>query len=266
MVRDEAAMGPCLRRGDGLGLQNPDGYKAWEPIDRAGRRGLRRGDGLGLENPDGYKAWEPIDRAGRRGLRRGAAQVSEKHMNFPLNLGAATSGIALEGEIRRARVAVRRNRRSREGGSLSLVGLPRRSTQGAGDVPPMVVRDEAAMGPCLRRGDGLGLENPGGYKAWEPIGWAGRRGLRRGAAQVSEKHMNFLRNVSAATSGIALEGEIRRARVAVRRNRRSREGGSLSLVEASHRPTLGGGDLPPAVVRDETAMGPCLRRGDEELW
>jgi len=161
---------------------------------------------------------------------------------------------------------VSRNRRSREGGSLSLVGLPRRSTLHAGDVPPAVVRDEAAMGPCLRRGDGLGLQNPGGCKAWEPIGRAGRRGLRRGAAQVSEKHMNFPLNLGAATSGIALEGEIRRVGLALSRNRRSREGGSLSLVGLPRRSTQGAGNVPPAVVRDEAAMGPCLRRGDEELW
>ena len=69
--------------------------------------------------PDGRKAWELIDAAGCRGLKHGAAQVSEKHCNFLINLGGASaadiealgedvrarvlahSGIALEWEIRR---------------------------------------------------------------------------------------------------------------------------------------------------------------------
>jgi UDP-N-acetylmuramate dehydrogenase len=47
---------------------------------------------LRSKNPAGHKAWELVDAAGCRGLRRGDAQVSEKHCNFLLNLGEATSG------------------------------------------------------------------------------------------------------------------------------------------------------------------------------
>ena len=47
--------------------------------------------GSTFKNPPGTKAWMEIDAAGCRGLRRGDAQVSEKHCNFLLNLGAATS-------------------------------------------------------------------------------------------------------------------------------------------------------------------------------
>ncbi|MFT3968369.1 MAG: UDP-N-acetylmuramate dehydrogenase [Sphingobium sp.] len=50
-----------------------------------------RTGGSTFKNPDGHKAWELVDRAGCRGLRRGDAQVSEKHCNFLLNLGEATS-------------------------------------------------------------------------------------------------------------------------------------------------------------------------------
>ena len=79
-----------------------------------------RTGGSTFKNPPGdRKAWELIDAAGCRGLRRGAAQVSEKHCNFLINLGGASaadiealgedvrarvlahSGIALEWEIRR---------------------------------------------------------------------------------------------------------------------------------------------------------------------
>lgn len=48
--------------------------------------------GSTFKNPDGGKAWEHVDAAGCRGLKRGDAQVSEKHCNFLINLGNATSG------------------------------------------------------------------------------------------------------------------------------------------------------------------------------
>jgi UDP-N-acetylmuramate dehydrogenase len=47
--------------------------------------------GSTFKNPDGHKAWELVDQAGCRGLTIGGAQVSEKHCNFLLNLGDATS-------------------------------------------------------------------------------------------------------------------------------------------------------------------------------
>jgi UDP-N-acetylmuramate dehydrogenase len=78
-----------------------------------------RTGGSTFVNPPGHKAWELIDQAGCRGLRIGEAQVSAKHCNFLINLGAATatdleelgeevrrrvlekSGVRLEWEIRR---------------------------------------------------------------------------------------------------------------------------------------------------------------------
>ncbi len=78
-----------------------------------------RTGGSTFKNPEGHKAWALIDAAGCRGLRNGDAQVSEKHCNFLLNLGGATSaqieelgeevrakvlahsGVALEWEIQR---------------------------------------------------------------------------------------------------------------------------------------------------------------------
>ena len=75
--------------------------------------------GSTFKNPLPHKAWQVIDAAGCRGLRIGDAQVSEKHCNFLLNLGSATSadiealgeevrtrvkahsGVALEWEIQR---------------------------------------------------------------------------------------------------------------------------------------------------------------------
>ena len=59
--------------------------------------------GSTFKNPPGTKAWKEVDAAGCRGLRIGDAQVSEKHCNFLLNLGEATSADieALGEEVRR---------------------------------------------------------------------------------------------------------------------------------------------------------------------
>jgi UDP-N-acetylmuramate dehydrogenase len=82
-----------------------------------------RTGGSTFKNPPGNKAWQLIDAAGCRGLTSGAAQVSEMHCNFLINLGNATaadietlgetvrrrvkehSGIDLEWEIKRIGVA-----------------------------------------------------------------------------------------------------------------------------------------------------------------
>ena len=79
--------------------------------------------GSTFKNPQGHKAWVLVDEAGCRGLTRGDAQVSEKHCNFLLNLGAASSadiealgeevrdkvtaksGVTLEWEIQRVGVS-----------------------------------------------------------------------------------------------------------------------------------------------------------------
>ncbi len=75
--------------------------------------------GSTFKNPEGRKAWELVDAAGCRGLTLGGAQVSEKHTNFLINTGTATSadieglgelvrdkvyaatGVSLEWEIQR---------------------------------------------------------------------------------------------------------------------------------------------------------------------
>ena len=62
-----------------------------------------RTGGSTFKNPAGHKAWALIDAAGCRGLKVGGAQVSEKHCNFLLNLGSASSADieALGEEVRR---------------------------------------------------------------------------------------------------------------------------------------------------------------------
>ena len=85
-----------------------------------------------------------------------------------------------------------------------------------------------ASQPIRAKTGGSTFKNPPGRKAWELIDHAGCRGLTHGAAQVSEKHCNFLINTDDAsaadiealgeevrrrvleTQGIALEWEIKR--------------------------------------------------------
>jgi len=89
-----------------------------------------------------------------------------------------------------------------------------------------------ASQPIKSRTGGSTFKNPPGHKAWQLIDQAGCRGLMRGAAQVSEKHTNFLINTGEAsatdlealgeevrrrvkeTSGITLEWEIKRVGIA----------------------------------------------------
>src|SRR3546814_10236482 len=51
----------------------------------------------------GHKAWQLVDAAGCRGLKIGGAQVGEKHTNFLINTGDASSADieALGEEVRR---------------------------------------------------------------------------------------------------------------------------------------------------------------------
>jgi UDP-N-acetylmuramate dehydrogenase len=71
-----------------------------------------------------------------------------------------------------------------------------------------------ATQPVRARTGGSTFKNPPGAKAWQLVDAAGCRGLRRGAALVSELHANFLLNTGGATAA-ELEGlgEDVRARV-----------------------------------------------------
>ncbi len=89
-----------------------------------------------------------------------------------------------------------------------------------------------ASQPIKSKTGGSTFKNPPGHKAWQLIDDAGCRGFKVGAAQVSEKHTNFLINTGDATatelealgedvrkrvkekSGITLEWEIKRVGVA----------------------------------------------------
>jgi UDP-N-acetylmuramate dehydrogenase len=77
-----------------------------------------------------------------------------------------------------------------------------------------IAEKRADSQPVRARTGGSTFTNPLGHKAWELIDRAGCRGLRRGDAQVSEKHCNFLLNLGGATAAdIEDLGEEVRARV-----------------------------------------------------
>ena len=59
--------------------------------------------GSTFKNPPAARAWELVDTAGCRSLTLGGAQVSQKHTNFLINTGTATSTEieALGEEVRR---------------------------------------------------------------------------------------------------------------------------------------------------------------------
>jgi UDP-N-acetylmuramate dehydrogenase len=68
--------------------------------------------------------------------------------------------------------------------------------------------------PIREKTGGSTFQNPPGENAWRLIDQAGLRGHRRGGAQVSEKHCNFLINTGAATAAdIEGLGEEVRAKV-----------------------------------------------------
>ncbi len=68
--------------------------------------------------------------------------------------------------------------------------------------------------PIREKTGGSTFKNPPGHSAWKLIDAAGCRGLRKGGAQVSEMHCNFLINTGDATAAdIEALGEEVRARV-----------------------------------------------------
>jgi UDP-N-acetylmuramate dehydrogenase len=94
-----------------------------------------------------------------------------------------------------------------------------------------LVEQRESTQPVRTRTGGSTFKNPPGQKAWQLIEDAGCRGLKRGEAQVSPMHCNFLVNLDAASaadieglgedvrarvkkkSGVALEWEIKRVGV-----------------------------------------------------
>ena len=77
-----------------------------------------------------------------------------------------------------------------------------------------ITEARASSQPVNTRTGGSTFKNPTGAKAWELVDRAGGRGLRRGMAQVSEMHCNFLVNLGGATAAdIEGLGEELRSRV-----------------------------------------------------
>jgi UDP-N-acetylmuramate dehydrogenase len=91
--------------------------------------------------------------------------------------------------------------------------------QGARDEPAAIrarmeelSANREASQPIKSKTGGSTFKNPLGHKAWQLIDQAGCRGLKIGAAQVSEKHTNFLINTGDASAADleALGEEVRK--------------------------------------------------------
>ena len=92
-------------------------------------------------------------------------------------------------------------------------GLPAAPEAIQAEMDRIAASREASQ-PLRSKTGGSTFKNPPGEKAWALIDAAGCRGLRRGDAQVSEKHCNFLLNLGNAAAGdIEALGEDVRARV-----------------------------------------------------
>ena len=109
-------------------------------------------------------------------------------------------------------------------------GIPDKPDAIKARMEELAANREASQ-PIRAKTGGSTFKNPPGQKAWELIDRAGCRGLMHGAAQVSEKHCNFLINTGDAraadieglgeevrrrvltSQGVALEWEIKRVGV-----------------------------------------------------
>jgi UDP-N-acetylmuramate dehydrogenase len=91
-------------------------------------------------------------------------------------------------------------------------GRPGSAEEIAAEMADIKAKREATQ-PRNRTG-GSTFKNPAGHSAWKLVDDAGCRGLKVGAAQVSELHSNFLISLDGATAAdIETLGETVRARV-----------------------------------------------------
>jgi len=97
--------------------------------------------------------------------------------------------------------------------SATLIGESGKSEDIRAAMKAIIVTRSDAQPQGVRTG-GSTFANPEGHKAWQLIDQAGCRGLAHGAAEVSEKHCNFLINRgNASADDIETLGETIRDRV-----------------------------------------------------
>jgi UDP-N-acetylmuramate dehydrogenase len=132
---DQATVVAARFRGEPGDPQTIGAQMAHIAAEREASQPLRsKTGGSTFKNPPGAKAWQLVDQAGCRGLTMGGVRVSEKHTNFLINTGQATSadieglgeqvrrrvketsGIELEWEIQRVGIHA--------GAPRGKVGLP----------------------------------------------------------------------------------------------------------------------------------------------
>jgi UDP-N-acetylmuramate dehydrogenase len=124
---------------------------------------------------------------------RGMLRLTAAELGFAYRKATLPEG----GVVVRARLRAARGDAARIAARMAEIRAAREATQ-----------------PVRARTGGSTFKNPPGHKAWALVDAAGCRGLRRGGAQVSALHANFLLNTGGATaSDIEELGEEVRARV-----------------------------------------------------
>lgn len=164
--------------------------------------GLRMNAGAyGREFKDVLKSAHAVSRAGER------LELSLEEMKFTYRHSGAPEGLIFTAAVF-------------EGEPGDMDEIARRMAE--------ITESREASQPVKSRTGGSTFKNPPGQKAWQLVDTAGCRGLKVGAAQVSEQHCNFLINTGGATaadletlgeevrrrvketSGVTLEWEIKR--------------------------------------------------------
>lgn len=148
--------------------------------------GLRMNAGAyGREFKDCLKAARAVDRAGRM------HELSLADMKFVYRSSGAPEGLIFT--------------------SATFEGAPGDPAEIQKRMDEITAARESTQ-PVKSRTGGSTFKNPPGGKAWALIDAAGCRGLKIGAAQVSEQHCNFLINTGEATAADieALGEEVRR--------------------------------------------------------
>ncbi len=233
LVRDGGVAGVVVRLGREFATVDADGEEIVAGASAVGLNVARRAQQAGLSGLE-FMTGIPGTVGGALAMNAGAygREMSD--------VVVSAEAVGLNGAVLHLTVAeldFGYRRSAADGGwiftSARLRGVPDDAEAIAARMADIQAERENAQ-PVRTPTGGSTFRNPEGAKAWELIDRAGCRGLRRGAAMVSEQHCNFLINTGGATAadleglgeevcrrvleatGVTLEWEIRRIGEAAR--------------------------------------------------